>query len=209
MTRASFISLLLCLAACRKDAAPATPACPAPSLAAVAGDEPTLDGKLEEPVWRRTSTTGAFREERTGRATSPHSELRATHTKDALVLGLYAADEDFTSADAFLVRLAPPGGAPLTLRVTARGALECVGCTLPAGVTASVDADGTFDDRGDYDEEWLVELRVPWRALGLAAPPRELPLNAWRTDVPKGAAPRTTAWACASTGSLGTLLLAR
>ena len=30
--------------------------------------------------------------------------------------------------------------------------------------------------------------------LGYATPPKTLRLNAWRTDVPKGAAPRTLSW---------------
>lgn len=196
-----------------KPSAPADagPGCEAPRMKALAATGPlAIDGHLEEADWRSTDGSKAFLALRTGGFSAPHSELRAVWTPKALVLGLYAADEDLRDDDAFGVRV-QGAKAALGLRVTARGALSCVGegCAVPKGVRAAVDADGTFGDDRDYDEEWLVELELPWAALGFEAPPPEVKVNAWRTDTPKGAQPRTAAWACAGEDALGTLVLER
>lgn len=187
----------------------AATACTAPTLEALVSTAPVvLDGKLLEEDWRNTRSTGPFLSETYGKPISPHSELRALWTEAALVIGLYAGDEDLRSSDAFTLRVVGKG-APLLLRISARGELSCPSdagadaCLPASALTSAVDADGTFEDASDFDEEWLAELVIPWATLGFDAPPASVQLNAWRTDTPKGATPRTTAWACASTESLG------
>jgi hypothetical protein len=54
------------------------------------------------------------------------------------------------------------------------------------------DIDGTVGDAGDDDEEWLVELRVPWELLGKAD---HVTARFERHDKPKDAEPRTLVWA--------------
>jgi len=183
--------------------------CVEPRMKAIAMTTPlTIDGELDEVDWRSTDSSKAFTALHTGAFASPHSELRAVWSPKALVLGLYAADEDLRDDDMFVVRVQGAKGA-ITFRVTARGALSRVGGELPSGARAAVDADGTFGDDSDYDEEWLVELELPWAALGFEKPPAEVKVNAWRSDTPKGAQPRTTAWACAGEDAFGTITLAR
>ena len=64
------------------------------------------------------------------------------------------------------------------------------------GIRAAVDLDGTLDsDEGGDDEEWVVELEVPWKAVGLESPPPAIEVAAWREDQPTGAAARTVSWA--------------
>lgn len=210
MSRAALL-LALALTACpKKDAASAPVAAPAvadggrcsgaPQLARRLTAPLTVDGHLDEADWRRTPSSGAWRSERDGRFVSPHTEVRALWRADALLLGLYAADEDLRGDDGFTVSLERADAAPLTLWVPARGAVTCRApagghCAVPEGIAFAVDTDGTFDDPSDDDEEWAVELVVPWKALGFATPPARLRLDATRTDTPKGAAPRTSAWA--------------
>jgi hypothetical protein len=188
-------------------------ACSAPTLKASRLAEPIkFDGKMADPVWGNSATSGAFLGEGTGEMKSPHSEFRAAWSEQALTLGLFAADEDFEPDDAFVLRLMTAGGSPLTWQISAQGQLFCVAppgvrCRMPEGVEAKVDIDGTFDDRTDMDEEWMVELVVPWSALELKGPPSDVKMNVWRTDTPRGASPRTVAWACASTAALGTVEL--
>ncbi len=193
--------LALAAGACRREPpAAAAAVCPGPVLTARSSAGPlTLDGELSEPAWHQAQSTGAWRNVVDGGFASPHTELRAVATPEALVLGLYAGDQDVGKDDAISVRLGTASGAPLTLEVTPKGELRCPraspGCTLPAGATLAVDLDGTPDDPSDEDEEWVVELRLPWKSLGYDGPPARLPLNAWRRDTPKGAAPRTIGWA--------------
>ncbi len=69
---------------------------------------------------------------------------------DALYLGLYAADENIESSDAFAVDI---GGRGFRFHPTDRGP------------DVGIDMDGTLDDPHDDDEEWLVEARIPLASL--------------------------------------------
>ncbi len=198
---------VLVVAACRKDPppAPAAPRCQTATVVALQATDPMeLDGELLEPTWLAAKSTGAFANVVDGGPTSPHTELRATWTTDALHLAVYAADEDLTELDAVAVRLENGAGVPITLEVTPKKTLRCAGCMLPEGAKLAVDIDeGTFDDRTDEDEEWVAELQLPWKGLGFTSPPSSLRLNAWRTDVPKGASARTLSWVPRCNGAPG------
>ncbi len=185
-------------------------ACVTPTLdVAPSGGPITVDGELDEPAWLAAKTTGAFPLLADGRPTSPHTELRATTTAAALHVAVYAADEDLVDDDQVSLEFSTGNDTPLLLELTARGQLRNPRGAVPPGVALKVDTDGTFDDRADEDEEWVAELTVPWAALGLQAPPATLYLAAWRSDTPKGAAPRTVAWSprCQGTRTWGTLRL--
>lgn len=197
---------LIAVAGCRKPPpAPAPPSCATATLTAAQATDPMqLDGELLEPTWLRAKSTGPFSNVVDGGPISPHTELRATWTTDALHLAVYAADEDLVDTDAVAIRLENGSGVPVTLEATPKNVLRCAGCMLPEGAKLAVDVDeGTFDDRTDEDEEWVVELQLPWKGLGYASPPKTLRLNAWRTDVPKGAAPRTLSWVPRCNGAPG------
>jgi hypothetical protein len=206
MRRALLVGVVL-LAACRKapPAAPAPPRCETATLIARQATDPMeLDGELLEPTWLAAKSTGAFANVVDGGPIAPHTELRATWTTDALHLAIYAADEDLTELDAVAIRLENGAGVPVTLEVTPKNTLRCAGCMLPEGAKLAVDVDeGTFDDRSDEDEEWVAELQLPWKGLGYSRAPQSLRLNAWRTDVPKGARARTLSWVPRCNGAPG------
>ncbi len=198
---------------CRKSSpavAAAPSACPAPSLEARPVSSIQIDGKLDERAWLAAVSSGAFSALGKGGALAPHSELRAVWTSEALVLAMYAADEDLRADDAFVVSWAT-AGAPVTVRITVKGELSCVSstgaCVVPPGVRAAAETDDSIDDASDFDEEWQVELSIPWSAFGATARPTAVKVNASRTDTPRNAQPRTTAWACASLESFGTISL--
>ena len=99
-----------------------------------AKSSPVIDGKLDEPVWRRAPSTGAF----AGQGVVAHTELRASWDAQALYLALYAADEDIGKEDEISVTIG-----------------ERTWNVIPG--TAGVDSDGTIDDPSDDDEEWTAE----------------------------------------------------
>jgi len=150
---------------------------------------PTVDGEADEDAWVKTASTGAFGSVLDSGLLSPHTELRALWNDDALFLGVYCADQDLRSADAIHLTLRTP--IELVMTVSPSGKLT----GAPEGVRAAVDLDGTLDaDDGEDDEEWVVELEIPWKAAGLKQPPAAVEVLAWREDTPRGASPRTVSW---------------
>ncbi len=194
---------LVVLAGCRSKEAAPSPEKTAQGLATCAAG-PVLDAKPASPQWVFDGhlddgdwlTAAAPFTATDGGVASPHTELRAISTDAGLVLGVYGADEDEWPTDGVVVTLERANPAPpLVLSATIDGALACLPtCALPEGLTLKVDADGTIGDSRDEDEEWAMELLIPWRALGWSAAPKQLRLNATRTDTPQGQHP-TTSWA--------------
>lgn len=187
---------LSCARACGEPTVPrvvavAAPSCTPRNLRAVGvSAAPVIDGKLDDAVWPQAGTSGVLSDARAPRAVVAFSEARAVFDETGLVVALYAADEDEGASDAFTVQLGAADGGVLRVTLRPRGADG----TLPDGVEAKVDADGTLDDASDDDEEWTAEVRVPWRALGYAAPPAQVGLQLTRVDRPKGAAERELSW---------------
>jgi hypothetical protein len=151
-----------------------------------ASDTIQLDGELTEPSWRASARTGPFLT-REGKQAVPYSDARFVWTNETLRVGLYASDIDIVSAkvpadgpvwdaDAFHVVFEKDGvehefdvaptcvltdgerriGASTDYRWQSLAKLAC-------------DSDGTVDVSGDRDEEWVVEMAIPLRALGLSA----------------------------------------
>jgi hypothetical protein len=125
-----------------------------------ASDALHLDGELDEASWRDSARTGSLKAN-SGREATPYSDARFTWTSSALRIGLYAADQDIVSDDAFDV-LVESGGAKHELVVNAKCAVHGVD-----GVKVACDSDGTLDVPGDMDEEWVVEMEVPFQTLGI------------------------------------------
>jgi hypothetical protein len=123
------------------------------------------DGELDEPSWLASARSGHFLAP-DGKEATPYSDARFVWTKDALRIGLYAADEDIVSADAFRVTLRA-GGVDHVIEVGPR----CLASN--PRVKVACDADGTLDVAGDADEEWVVEMEVPLTELGLRGAPGE------------------------------------
>ena len=135
-----------------------------------------LDGEWDEPDWDKVAARRVFTS--AGAEARPYSEIRFLRDRDDLIVGLYAADEDIHSGEAF----------ELTLGRLALG-VDAAGRVSPAipGVRVAVDRDGTLDRSDDLDEEWVIELEIPLRALGVGVggASAELTAHARRCDTPK------------------------
>ncbi len=76
-------------------------------------------------------------------------------------MAVLASDEDIRSVD-FLHVVITRGGADYGIDVYATGVVK----TSVGGVLASVDDDGTLDNPNGFDEEWNIEMFVPFVSLG-------------------------------------------
>lgn len=164
--------LLLVLAACHGDPL-------VPGGVPVARGAITVDGELREADWNDRARFATFL---AGDAEArPHSQVRLLRDATTLYVGLYAADQDIRSTDAFELALGS-----LHVRVDARGKVA------PPDLVAAVDVedDETIDDPRDDDEEWTVELAIPIARV----PADATSVRATRCDTPKGGAPRCGGW---------------
>jgi hypothetical protein len=151
----------------------------------VPGDVPVatmpidVDGALHERAWNEQARVAAFTA--AGHEARPFSQIRLLRDAGTLYVGLYAADQDIRSTDAFELAIGT-----LTMSIDARGRV-----TPPvAGVRAVVDVDETLDDPRDEDEEWVVEAAIPLAAI----PPGTTAIHAARCDTPKDGTQRCGAW---------------
>jgi hypothetical protein len=66
-----------------------------------------------------------------------------------------------------------------------------------SGIDVSHENDGTLNDDGDDDEEWILEMAIPLRSLGLTGATGErIDFSVRRCDTPKG----TTGRVCGGWG---------
>jgi hypothetical protein len=169
-----------------------------------------MDGKK---AWEsEAGSTGVFKEAN-GRGMVPYSEAKARWRADTLYLWLYAGDLDLegtmTSADAdlsgddsFHIELGGDGGLVHTIDVSVLGTLSDARCTgapgggasrgpcdaaWQSGAVVAVDRDGTLNQTGDNDEEWIVEMAIPLASLGIreAGPGTRIPFAVRRCDIQK------------------------
>jgi hypothetical protein len=189
------------LAACLAAACGSTPEPePAPpiTLEAPRADAITLDGELDDAAWRSVQPTARFVDATRGVLVPPYTEARVVCERDALVVAIYAADEDLRSSDRVGLVLHRPDGATFVVEVSPAGDLlwhapGAAGGAPPTGVAAAIDADGTLDHDDLEDEEWIAEIRVPWSALGRAGA-GDVRANFFRRDQPRDGTMRTLAW---------------
>ncbi|MEO8877358.1 MAG: carbohydrate-binding family 9-like protein [Polyangiaceae bacterium] len=152
-----------------------------------------LDGDLDDTGWLgNVARTGAFLD-KNGDIARPYSEARLTWGDGVLYLSLYAADEDIrataTTADGpvwrddsfhFVIdngtneRIFDVSASGVIADAT-RGSASAVGDQVRAaadvnwngGVHVSREIDGTLNDSSDDDEEWALEIVIPFEAIGL------------------------------------------
>ncbi|HEX7838643.1 MAG TPA: hypothetical protein VF469_14305, partial [Kofleriaceae bacterium] len=169
---------LVALAACqRRREAPV--AARAPGEVPMARQPIAIDGELHEPDWNTLARVAAFIAE--GAEARPYSQIRLLRDAETLYVGLYAADQDIRSTDAFELAI----GA-MALSIDARGRI-----TPPvAGARAAADVDETIDDPRDEDEEWVLEVAIPIAAV----PPGATAIHAARCDTPKDGVRRCGSW---------------
>lgn len=143
-----------------------------------------LDGDMDDPGWADSiGRTGAFTTG-DGSAARPYSDARFVWGDDHLFIALYAADEDIRSTysepdsplwldDEFHLtfrtedversfEVSPTG--VLTDAIRERGPFDY---TWQSGAHVSYEIDGTLDIHDDDDEEWVIEMAIPFDALGL------------------------------------------
>ena len=164
---------VLALVACKREPSKLDPVMSSATHTRIA-----LDGEWNEPSWNARALRGVFVAEGGGEA-RPYSEIRLLRDETHLFIGLYAADEDIKSDDAFDVT-----AGTLAMHVTAAGR------ATPATVRVAIDRDGTIDNSHDDDEEWVIEAAVPLAALG----PWPVTIHAARCDVTKDGVRHCGSW---------------
>jgi len=165
----------------------------------------TLDGDSDDSGWRGpTARTHAFVSDDEVTPARPHSEARFVWGDRYLYLNLYAADENIlTTAKHDAI---PPGEDYFHLVFTdatvsrvidvsplgiISDAIQPVGSSAPADLTweshahVSHELDGTPNRSTDHDEEWVIEMALPFESLGLEGVPGErIGLSMRRCDTP-------------------------
>jgi hypothetical protein len=147
-----------------------------------------LDGDMDDPGWvRQSARTHAFVGPDGVTSARPYSEARFVWGDGLLYVGLYAGDEDLhakaTEHDA------PVQGDDSFHVVFSDGKIDRVLDLNPLGVLAdgtrptgtdgpldmswesgahiSNEIDGTPNKSTDHDEEWVIEMAIPFESLGL------------------------------------------
>ncbi len=149
-----------------------------------AGEPVKIDGDLDEPSWQTSARRLFVKQD--GTEAKPYSDIRLTWSDGVLHVGLYASDHDIVTAhvpvdgpiwrgDDFHV-VFTQGKKQWAIDVDPKctitdGTREDEGrwdYAWQSGARAACDADGTIDQPGDNDEEWVVEMDVPLAALGMS-----------------------------------------
>ncbi len=133
-----------------------------------------IDGEWDEHDWSARALRGQF-VGKDGGLSRPSSEVRFLRDDQDLFVGLYAADDNILSTDAFELDLA---GRVLRIDATGKVTPEL------SGVRVAVDRDGTLDNPSNFDEEWLIELAIPLASVNLDRD-GHAGVTASRCDTPK------------------------
>jgi hypothetical protein len=168
-----------------------------------------LDGRLSEAIWLGAAT-------RTAIGARPFSEARFAWGGDTLFVAFYAADSDIVTRaqraddpvwldDAFRLTFSTEAGEKRVIDVSPSGVVcdaksqgDAFDPGWQSGATVGHDVDGTPNDARDEDEEWVLELALPLRSLGLAPSAgsrTELALRRCDASSAPGPAPRAPACA--------------
>ena len=159
----------------------------------VAAEPVRKDGKTEAKFWEgEAGSTGVLLDDK-GLGTVPYSEVKARWGNGKLYLWLYAADlnlqgkvrgadAELSGDDAFQGQIGN-GGRFYTFEVNVLGTLTDAICksrrrtphdamgktcdrSWQSGADVDADLDGTLNQLGDKDEEWVVELTIPLDKIG-------------------------------------------
>jgi hypothetical protein len=172
---------VLALAACKRhqEAPPAPPPPIAPGEVPVTRAPIAIDGTLHERDWNTLARVAAFTAQ--GGEARPYSQIRLLRDDQMLYVGLYAADQDIRSSEAFELAIGT-----LTLSIDPLAHLS----PPIAGARAAADVDETLDDPRDEDEEWVIEAAIPIAAV----PSGATTIHARRCDTPKDGKQRCGSW---------------
>jgi len=191
----------------------------------------TLDGDTDVPGWLLPpgpARTGDFLSD-TGKPARPYSDTRLVWGDGHLYLALYAADQDIESHtdqpdgpvwldDAFRVVFSRPGveyAFDVSPKAVITDSIRRAGgewdYTWNSGAHASAEMDGTINDPTNKDEEWVIELAIPFESLGMEGVPGEsIGMSLSRCDIPKRASRVCSGWGDGSAvEGRGTIVLER
>jgi hypothetical protein len=166
----------------------------------------TLDGDTDDLGWLHPpgpARTGAYRFAN-GQPATPYSETRLVWSGDYLYLALYASDEDIethadapdgpvAAEDAFHIVFSQPG-VDYAIDVSPKAVISDAirrgaggwDLSWQSGAHASKEIDGTINDPKNLDEEWAIELAVPFESIGMRGERGEtIGLALRRCDKPK------------------------
>ncbi|MDP9001614.1 MAG: carbohydrate-binding family 9-like protein [Myxococcota bacterium] len=181
-----------------------------------------LDGDTDDPGWTSQAgpaRTGPFLTDK-GTPARPYSETRLVWGDGHLYLALYAADEDirsraaeadgplwlddsfrlvFTRGDVeYAIEVSPTG--TLTDAIRSRG--EAFNYSWNSGAHVSHEQDGTLNDSTDFDEEWAIEMAIPFDVLGMRGERGErIGFKARRCDTPRNEARVCGSWGEGGSGA--------
>lgn len=167
-----------------------------------------LDGDTDDQGWTMPpgpARTGGFLLAN-GATARPYSETRLVWGDGYLYLSLYAADEDVETRttkhdgplwldDSFRVTLWRPG-TEYVIEVSPKAVITdsiredggAYDYSWESGAHASHELDGTMNKPDDEDEEWVIELAVPFGSIGLKGEAGEsIGFSVRRCDTPKQA----------------------
>jgi hypothetical protein len=182
-----------------RPSSPASPTLHVPRATAPIHVDAELEGKT---VWEADSgNTGNLKDEH-GKGMVPFTEVKTRWGNGDLYFMLYAGDLDIESGDSFHLEIGGDGRVHV-IEVSVLGTVVEAACesgkpfpvapgdcdrSWRSRATVAVDRDGTINQLGDNDEEWVVEMAVPLAALGLdhAAPGTRVPFSVRRCDVGAG-----------------------
>ena len=172
----------------------------------------TVDGKLDDPVWREAAWTGLFADIEGSLKPKPRFKTRAKMLWDDeyFYIGAELEEPDIwatlTQRDSiifydndFEVFIDPSGSTHLyyELELNALGTPWDLLLVKPyrdggpavhawdiQGMKAKVFGDGTVNQPGDKDNSWSVEIALPWKILKECAPGKKPPLagDQWRVN---------------------------
>lgn len=142
-----------------------------------------LDGDMDDPGWLdQIARTNAFVAEDGVTPARPYSDARFVWGDGHLYVALYAADENIRATDSFHL-VFEIAGVERVFDVTPLGVLREA---TPSDAHLSKELDGTIDDPSDDDEEWVIEMAIPFEALGLKGDAGErVGFSVRRCDTPK------------------------
>ena len=176
----------------------------------------TLDGDTDDPGWTMPpgpARTGFPSVARTGGRRSRTRAVRMLWGDGYLYLALYASDEDIESRtdepdgplwldDSFRVVFSR-GGVEESIEVSPKGVITdairkgggAYDYSWSSGVHASPERDGTVNKPEDMDEEWAIEMAVPFESIGMKGERGEtVDLSVKRCDTPKKGARVCAQW---------------
>ncbi len=185
-----------------------------------------LDGDTDDPGWQKTvARTGPLLTS-SGAPARPYSDARIVWGDGHLYFALYAADEDIRSTatahdaplwleDAYHLAFTE-GTTVRTIDVSPLGVLTdgirvgngAVDFAWQSGAHVSYELDGTANDPRDDDEEWVIELAVPFESLGMRGERGErIALSLRRCDTPKSGVRVCACWGACRDGDAAALLV--